>query len=110
LADFIDDPEGAPLADRRAKVPELDDLRQRMAAIERQVVPPAGPDPETSPTGTWMPWGSTATRDRRLDGCPAMCKRSGKCYAGAYFKGKPGPAKDCEPDGCKYISNERGKQ
>lgn len=36
LADFIDDPQGAPLAERKAKLPELDRLRGRMAEIEKQ--------------------------------------------------------------------------
>jgi hypothetical protein len=36
LADYIDNPGGAPLADRRAKLPELNRLRERMAEIENQ--------------------------------------------------------------------------
>ena len=35
LADYIDNPDGAPLAERRAKLPELEDLRARMAEIEK---------------------------------------------------------------------------
>lgn len=104
LADYIDNPDGAPLADRRAKLPELDRLRERMAEIERQAGPPAGPEPETSPPGTWMPWeSSSSTRDRNPDTCPARCRRMGKCYAEAYFKGKPGKVMDCKPDDCKWI-------
>jgi len=114
LADFIDDPSAAPIEQRRARLPELDRLRARMAAIcsngTDKPAPPAAPDPETSPPGAWHTWeSSTATRDRSAETCPARCRRTGKCYAAAYFKGKPGPVKDCEPDGCKYISNERGK-
>lgn len=109
LADWIDDPAAAPIEDRRAKLPELDDLRERMAAIcsngTNKPVPTAEPDTETSPPGTWMPWKSSSTTTP--DTCPAMCKRSGKCYAGAYFKGKPSRAKDCEPETCIHISSER---
>lgn len=36
LAEWIDNPDGAPLADRKAKLPELLALRDRMAEIERQ--------------------------------------------------------------------------
>jgi len=35
LAEWIDNPGGAPLAERRAKLPELEDLRARMAEIEK---------------------------------------------------------------------------
>jgi hypothetical protein len=110
LADFIDDPEGTPIEGRRAKLPELYHLRAQMADIERQAVPASGPDP--APAGTWHTWeSSTTTRDTSPDTCPARCRRTGKCYAGAYFKGKPGPAKDCEPDGCQHIiQNERADQ
>lgn len=114
LAEWIDDPAAAPIEQRRARLPELDRLRARMAAIcsnrTDKPVPPAAPDPETSPPGTWRTWESTGatTRGRTPETCPAKCKRSGKCYAGAYFEGKPGRAKDCEPGACKYISSERG--
>jgi hypothetical protein len=100
LANEIDNPGGAPLAERRAKLPELDDLRARMATIERQAAPTAAPDPETSPPGTWHPWESSSTTTPEQ--CPAKCKRSGKCYARAYFEGKPGRAKDCDPDTCDH--------
>lgn len=36
LAEWIDNPQGAPIEARRAKLPELDRLRERMAAIVRQ--------------------------------------------------------------------------
>jgi hypothetical protein len=36
LADYIDDPDGAPLAERKAKLNELNELRERMAKIEQQ--------------------------------------------------------------------------
>jgi hypothetical protein len=101
LADYIDDPDGAPLAERRAKLPELDRLRARMAAICRnptnKPAPPAGPDPEPAPP---------ATRDPTPDTCPAKCKRSGKCYGKAYFEGKAGRAAECMPDGCKHIKGK----
>jgi hypothetical protein len=117
LADWIDDPDGAPLADRRAKLPELDDLRERMAEIEKQGGTNV-PKPETltatndseeikqiKQPGTWHTWGAseTTTRDRTPENCPAKCKRSGKCYALAYFKGKPGKVKDCDPEDCKHT-------
>jgi hypothetical protein len=108
LAEWIDNPDGAPIEERRARLPELDDLRDRMAAIYsngiNKPVPLAAPAPETSPPDTWHTWESTdtATRDRNPESCPARCRRTGKCYALAYFKGKPGPAKDCEPDGCTW--------
>lgn len=108
LADFVDG-DTAPLADRKARLAELDKLRARMAAIVRIAVPTAGLEPEPSSPGAWMPWESidTTTRDRTPESCPARCRQTGKCYAGAYFKGKPGRAKDCEPEACKYISSER---
>jgi hypothetical protein len=100
LADEIDNPQGAPLADRKARLPELDKLRERMAAIERQTIP-------TAPPGTWTTWESSgSTRDRSPDTCPAKCKRSGKCYAAAYYQGKQGKAKDCEPDGCQWRAGQ----
>lgn len=106
LAEWIDDPAAAPIEQRRAKLPELDDLRARMAAIcsngTDKPAPPAAQDPETSPPGTWHPWESTGatTRDRSADTCPARCKQTGKCYAAAYFEGKPGPAAECTPEDC----------
>lgn len=36
LAEWIDNPQGAPLEARKARLPELDRLRERMAAIVRQ--------------------------------------------------------------------------
>ena len=36
LADYIDNPDGAPIEARRAKLPELDRMRDRLAEIERQ--------------------------------------------------------------------------
>jgi hypothetical protein len=109
LADFIDNPQAAPLAERKARLPALDRLRERMADIERQTTPTATPEPKPAPPGTWHTWESIGTtRDRSPENCTAMCKRSGKCYAGAYYQGKPGKAKDCEPDGCIHKSNERG--
>jgi hypothetical protein len=103
LADFIDNPAGAPLADRRAKLPELMQMRDRMAAIERQAVPKAAPERKASPAGTWHTWESGGnTKERTPDTCPARCKRSGKCYGKAYFEGKAGKAEDCEPDGCQW--------
>jgi hypothetical protein len=105
LADWIDDPAAASLAERKAKLPELDRLRGRMADIERQAVPTSRPETETSLSGIWMPWDSTwtSTRDTNPENCPAKCRRTGKCYALAYFKGKPGPAKDCEPETCAHT-------
>ena len=35
LADWIDDPYGAPIGERRAKLSELDDLKERMVKIVR---------------------------------------------------------------------------
>ena len=116
LAEWIDNPDGAPLAERCAKLPELDDLRERMAAI----VQAGSNEPATEnltaasdskeikqikpPTGTWYVWKSTGgTKGRISETCPARCKRSGKCYGVAYFKGKPGPAKDCEPKSCAHT-------
>ncbi|WP_156887660.1 hypothetical protein [Desulfotignum balticum] len=115
MAEWIDNPAAAPIEVRRARLPELDDLRERMAAIcasrTNKPVPPAGPEPEPSPPGTWHTWESTDTTTAMAPtpkNCPAKCKRSGKCYAGAYFKGKTGRVKDCEPETCIHISNERG--
>jgi len=48
LADYVDG-DTAPIEQRLAKLPELNRLRDEMAAIERQTVPPAGPDPEPAP-------------------------------------------------------------
>jgi hypothetical protein len=152
LADWIDDPDGAPIEDRRAKLPELEQRgetgaslraigRQVAAEVEKYFETKVNPDTirkraerssgtnvpksknptitsdseeikQIKPPGTWHTWESTeaTTRDRNPESCPARCRRTGKCYALAYFKGKPGPAKDCEPDGCIHISNERGKQ
>jgi hypothetical protein len=110
LADYIDNPHGSSLAERKARLPELNRLRAEMAEIERQAMPPAAPDPETSPPGTWHTWTPADTRqavkDRTAENWPARCKRSGKCYARAYYQGKPGRAKDCEPDGCKHIKGK----
>jgi hypothetical protein len=121
LAEWIDDPDGASIEDRRAKLPKLDDLRERMAEIvESGTNVPKSKNPTTTtdskeikqikPPGTWHTWEPTGatTRDRSVGTCPAKCERSGKCFAGAYFKGKPGPVKDCEPEGCRHISSERG--
>lgn len=110
LADWIDDPDGATIEARRAKLPELDDLRERMAFICSQrtnkPVPPAAPDPETSPPGTWMPWKSgTATRGRTPENCPARCKKTGKCHALAYFEGKPGRAAECDVSQCSRAKD-----
>jgi hypothetical protein len=106
LADFIDNPAEAPLAERRARLPELDDLRERMAAIEKAGVVSHG-TPAPDPAGTWTPWESIGTtRDRSPDTCPAMCKRSGKCYARAYFKGKAGKAAECMPDDCQWRAGQ----
>jgi hypothetical protein len=35
LADWIDDPDGAPIAERRARLPELMQMRDRLAKIEK---------------------------------------------------------------------------
>jgi hypothetical protein len=41
---------------------------------------------------------------RKLDpSCPAMCKRSGKCYSIAYFNGKSGKARECIEAQCPRI-------
>lgn len=108
LAEWIDDPAAAPIEERRAKLPELDNLRDRMAAIysngTNKPVPPAAPEPETSPPDTWHPWNSNGVaRDTNPESCPARCRRSGKCYSRAYFKGKPGKVKDCEPENCPHT-------
>jgi hypothetical protein len=103
LAEWIDNPEGAPIEDRRARLPELDRMRERMAEIVRQASP-AGPDPETSSPGTWYPWKSTSvTRDTNPESCPARCRRTGECYSRAYFEGKPGKVKDCELEDCTHT-------
>jgi hypothetical protein len=101
LADEIDNPQGTPIEDRRALMPELNELRERMAAIEKAgVVSHETPAPD--PAGTWTPWESSgSTREQTADTCPARDKATGKCYAAAYYQGKPGKAKDCEPDGCQ---------
>ncbi len=102
LADFIDNPDGAPYEERRARLPELDRLRAEMVEIERQAVPTAPMDPE----GTWTPWaGTPATKERTAGTCPAQCKRTGKCYGKAYFEGKPGPfpGPECEPNNCERM-------
>ena len=124
LADFIDDPAAAPLAERKAKLPELDRMRERMAEIEKQELtnvsseqtPTTTSDSEEikqiKPPGTWMPWKSseTTTRDPTPENCPAKCKRSGKCYARAYFEGKSGRAAECDPAQCEHIINERAEK
>jgi len=43
------------------------------------------------------------TTDHSRNQCPAKCKQTGKCYARAYFEGKPGKAMECKPDDCKWI-------
>jgi hypothetical protein len=110
LADFIDDPKVAPIEGRRAKLPELYHLRAQMADIERQGAAPGTEPPAVTPPGTWIKLESdgTSTRDTTPEQCPAMCRRSGKCYGKAYFEGKPGKAAECIPADCKHISNERG--
>jgi len=107
LADWIDDPDGAPLEERRARLPELMMLRDRMAEIENTgglVLddPPRLVKPKD--TGTWTKWEPASGRDPIIpETCPARCKNIGKCYARAYFKGKPGRAVECEPDKCGRI-------
>jgi hypothetical protein len=105
LAEWIDNPDSAPIEERRVCLPRLDRMRERMAEIERQAVPPAGPDHVTAPADTWHTWesSSTTTRDRSPEICPAKCKRSGKCYALAYFKGKSGKVMECKPDDCEWV-------
>ena len=101
LAELIDNPEGATIEKRRARLPELDRMRERMAEIVRQS---ARPDPEASPQGIWYPWKSNGVaRDTNPESCPARCRTSGKCYSRAYFKGKPGKVKDCEPENCAHT-------
>jgi hypothetical protein len=109
LAEGIDNPEGAPIEERRASLPKLDRMRERMVEIERQAVPPAGPGTELTPPDTWHTWESNiTTRDRDPESCPARCRRSGKCYARAYFKGRPGKAMGCNPDNCKLVAGQPG--
>jgi hypothetical protein len=95
--------------------PEPDTTRAvKMSVGQNKSIREKFPNKPPDPAGTWMPWESDGTRqavkDRTAENCPARCKRSGKCYARAYFEGKPGRAKDCEPDGCKHIANERTDQ
>jgi hypothetical protein len=104
LADETDNPDSATLAERKAKIPELNRLRAEMAEIERQAAPTAGPDPERSPPDIWHTWESNSTtRVRDPETFPAKDRATGKCYARAYFKGKPGWAVECEPDKCGRI-------
>jgi hypothetical protein len=113
LADWIDEPNGAPIEDRRARLPELMQLRARMAEIERQAVPTAGPDPEPSPAGTWHTWESgTSTRDRSPDTCPARCKQTGRCYGTTWFTGKPGPfpGPECDKDRCRWLNTKKDER
>jgi hypothetical protein len=111
LADYIDDPAAAPLADRKAKLPGLMQMRERMAEIVRQALPKAGPEPETSPMDAWMPWESSGaiTREWTADTCPARCKQTGRCYGKSYFTGKPGPypGPECDKDGCSWLNTEK---
>jgi hypothetical protein len=90
LAEWIDNPKGSPIAKRRARLPKLDRMRERMAEIVRQAVPTANPEPSD---GLWHPWKSsnTTTGELTLESCPARCKKTGQCYQQAYFTAKPGP-------------------
>jgi hypothetical protein len=70
LAEWIDDQSAAPIEERRARLPELNKLRARMAEIEKAGAQiPAGLDPEPLTAGAWIKWESntTTTRDRTPD-------------------------------------------
>ncbi len=101
LADFIDG-DTAPLEARKERLPELLRMRDRLAEIEKQ----GGTNVSEGENPT-APSDFEEIKEIKQDGCPAKCKMTGKCYAAAYFEGKPGKAKDCEPDGCKWRAEQR---
>lgn len=75
---------------------------QTLKTIPAPEPPGMGAEYETATMGAWMPWESSGT-STAPNQCPARCKRSGKCYGIAFFEGKPGKAKDCEPETCKQF-------
>lgn len=102
LADFIDNPHGAPLEERRARLPELNELRAEMTAIERASKGQKA-NPWTGPG--WTLWKDPAPAERAFTtaDCPARCGTSGKCYGTAFFDHKSGRAVDCVGDACPWI-------
>jgi hypothetical protein len=120
LAEWIDNPDGAPIEERRAKLPELDRLRAEMDAIVQaeKVSNETNGEATTAtsdskeikqikPPGTWHTWesSSTTTRDRSAETCPAQCRKTGKCYARAYFEGKLGRAAECDVGQCSRAKD-----
>lgn len=114
LADYIDNPQGAPLAERKAKLPELMQMRDRMAEIENagglvlDDTPPPHPA-ESKDSGTWTKWVPIEGRNPiTQDNCPARCKTTGKCYGQTWFTGKPGPfpGPECDFDRCRWIPQQ----
>jgi hypothetical protein len=108
LADWIDDSNGAPIEDRRARLVELNQMRAELVKLEQSGALVTGdksaPAKPSNNNGVWVPWepingGKQITPEQ----CPARCKRSGKCYGMAYFQAKPGKAMECQPDECKWI-------
>jgi hypothetical protein len=106
IADYVDG-DTAPIEQRRTRLPELMMLLDRMAEIENTgglVLDDPQRLVKPKDTGTWTKWEPASGRDPIIpETCPARCKNSGKCYARAYFKGKPGRAVECEPDKCGRI-------
>jgi len=43
------------------------------------------------------------SEEQKHTGCPAQCKRTGKCHGISFFKGEPGKSRACIGKRCKYL-------
>ena len=94
LADEIDDVTGAPIEERRARLPELEQMILELTRLEKRGARTPGheiqpPTPDRPPD------------QQDPDYCPAKCKTTGKCYGRSVFIGKTGKLEECTTP-CRY--------
>lgn len=109
LADYVDGGDAtAPYEDRIKKLPELNRMMKRIQTIDRIKAEPKEPDRLKKIPG--LPddlfqapavWNRPKTWD--IDTCPALCRRTNKCYGTTYFNHKPGKALDCQGGDCHWL-------
>ena len=91
LANQIDDyRSGIPVEQRRAMLPELNQMRAELSRMESLGVEAPGKAIESVKQVKHI-----EIQEANPDSCPARCKRTGKCYGRAYFDGKSGKAQEC---------------